>query len=57
MKIINAFSSYSVKTKRDGQTDRQTDRRMGGGGGVVISSIPGLRRGRWLVSFVPIIFM
>ena len=24
---INAFSSYSAKTKRDGQTDRQTDGR------------------------------
>ena len=26
-KYINAFLSYSAKTKRDGRTDRQTDRR------------------------------
>ena len=30
-KYINAFSSYSAKTKRDGQTDGQTDGRGGGG--------------------------
>ena len=31
-KYINAFSSYSAKTKRDGQTDGHTDGRGGGGG-------------------------
>ena len=40
-KYSNAFLSYSAKTKRDGQTDRQTDRRTGG---VAISPVPGLRR-------------
>ena len=28
---MNAFSSYSAKTKRDGQTDGRTDRRTDGG--------------------------
>ena len=38
-KYSNAFSSYSAKTKRDGQTDRRTD---GWTGGISISPIPGL---------------
>ena len=29
-KYSHAFLSYSAKTKRDGQTDRRTDRRTGG---------------------------
>ena len=36
-KYINAFSSYSAKTKRDGRTDRQYC--------IAISPVPGLRRG------------
>ena len=31
-KYINAFLSYSAKTKRDGQTDGQTDRQTDGRG-------------------------
>ena len=58
-KYINAFLSYSAKTKRDGQTDGrtdgrtdrrtdgQTDRQTDRCGGVAISPVPGLwRRGR-----------
>ena len=47
-KYINAFLSYSVKTKRDGQTGGRMDRRTDGQtGGVAISPVPGLwRRGR-----------
>ena len=37
-KHINAFSSYSAKNKRDGQTDGQINRRTGG---IAISPVPG----------------
>ena len=36
-KYINAFSSYSAKTKHDGQTDGRTD---GQTGGIAISPVP-----------------
>ena len=51
---MNAFWSYSVKTKRDGRTERPTDgqtdgqmdgrmdRQTGGGGGCCNISRPGL---------------
>ena len=49
---INAFLSYSAKTKRDGWTDRQRDRRMDRRtGGRCYISRPGPSARREIISF------